>query len=199
MQNQENVKSTVKKDTGEIPESLMKLISNARKSIDTSYNEMNKEHEQERIKKEREKQEQLMREREDKMVIEEVKMPDDNIYDTQNLQETIAQTLAEFLDDDIEKLRPNITPSNKEEDSNLEGYSDNEQIEGQMNLADWMESVREQKYGQQSTREFSKQELMRMLEEKDEKSAAYEMLMKRHKILQILILMMLRKKSIFRC
>ena len=181
LQNQENVKSTVKKDTEEIPESLMKLISNARKSIDTSYNEMNKEHEQERIKKEREKQEQLMREREDKMVIEEVKMPDDNIYDTQNLQETIAQTLAEFLDDDIEKLRPNITPSNKEEDSNLEGYSDNEQIEGQMNLADWMESVREQKYGQQSTREFSKQELMRMLEEKDEKSAAYEMLMKKQK------------------
>ncbi len=44
------------------------------KSIDTSYNEMNKEYEQERIKKEREKQEQLMREREDKMVIEEVKM-----------------------------------------------------------------------------------------------------------------------------
>ncbi len=59
-----------------------------------------------------------------------------------------------------------------------------------MNLADWVESVREQKYGQQSTREFSKQELMRMLEEKDEKSAAYEMLMKsknrKHKI-QILI------------
>lgn len=181
LQNKENGEATVKKDTGEIPESLMKLISNARKSIDTSYNEMNKEHEQERIKKEREKQEQLMREREDKMVIEEVKMPDNNIYDTQNLQETIAQTLAEFLDDDIEKLRPNTTPSNKEEGSNLESYSDNEQIEGQMNLADWVESVREQKYGQQSTREFSKQELMRMLEEKDEKSAAYEMLMKKQK------------------
>ncbi|MCI8427997.1 MAG: hypothetical protein HFJ03_10815 [Lachnospira sp.] len=183
LQSQEDEKSTVKKDTGEgeIPESLMKLISNARKSIDTSYNEMNKEYEQERIKKEREKQEQLMREREDKMVIEEVKMPDDNIYDTQNLQETIAQTLAEFLDDDIEKLRPDIRPPENESDDNLEKTSDNEQIEGQMNLADWVESVREQKYGQQSTREFSKQELMRMLEEKDEKSAAYEMLMKKQK------------------
>lgn len=179
--NEENKESTVKKDTGEIPESLMKLISNARKSIDTSYNEMNKEHEQERIKKEREKQEQLMREREDKMVIEAVKMPDDNIYDTQNLQETIAQTLAEFLDDDIEKLRPNTVSLKQEEASDIENSSDNEQIEGQMNLADWMESVREQKYGQQSTREFSKQELMRMLEEKDEKSAAYEMLMKKQK------------------
>lgn len=179
--NQEDESSTIKKDEGEIPESLMKLISNARKSIDTSYNEMNKEHEQERIKKEREKQEQLMREREDKMVIEEVKMPDDNIYDTQNLQETIAQTLAEFLDDDIEKLRPDTTLQKKETDPDLENSSDNEQIEGQMNLADWMESVREQKYGQQSTREFSKQELMRMLEEKDEKSAAYEMLMKKQK------------------
>ncbi len=151
LQSQEDEKSTVKKDTGEgeIPESLMKLISNARKSIDTSYNEMNKEYEQERIKKEREKQEQLMREREDKMVIEEVKMPDDNIYDTQNLQETIAQTLAEFLDDDIEKLRPDIRPPENESDDNLEKTSDNEQIEGQMNLADWVESVREQKYGQQ--------------------------------------------------
>lgn len=65
-QNQENENSTVKKDTGEIPEYLMRLISNARKNIDTSYNEMNKEYEQERIKKEREKQEQLMREREDR-------------------------------------------------------------------------------------------------------------------------------------
>ncbi len=180
-QNQENENSTVKKDTGEIPEYLMRLISNARKNIDTSYNEMNKEYEQERIKKEREKQEQLMREREDKMVIEEVKMPDNNIYDTQNLQETIAQTLAEFLDDDIEKLRPDAKPPEDESDYNLESSSDDEQIEGQMNLADWVESVREQKYGQQSTREFSKQELMRMLEEKDEKSAAYEMLMKKQK------------------
>ena len=170
-----------KKDTGEIPESLMRLISNARKSIDTSYNEINKEHEheQERIQKERAKQEQLMKEREDEMVIEEVKMPDNNIYDTQNLQDTIAQTLAEFLDDDIEKLRPdNTTPS--ENENGLENQ-DNEQIQGQMNLADWMETVREQKYGQQSTKEFSKQELMRMLEEKDEKSAAYEMLMKKQK------------------
>lgn len=49
-----------------------------------------------------------------------------------------------------------------------------EQIEGQLNLADWLESVREEKYGKQNTKEYSRQELARLLDEKEEKSAAYE-------------------------
>lgn len=49
-----------------------------------------------------------------------------------------------------------------------------EQIEGQLNLADWLESVREEKYGRQNTKEYSRQELTRLLDEKEEKSAAYE-------------------------
>lgn len=58
---------------------------------------------------------------------------------------------------------------------------EDEQIEGQLSLADWMETVREQKYGNRDTKEYSKEELERMLDEKDEKSAAYERLMEEQK------------------
>ena len=58
-------------------------------------------------------------------------------------------------------------------DGEAENIED-EQIEGQLSIADWMETVREEKYGKQDTREFSKVELERMLDEKDEKSEAYE-------------------------
>ena len=45
-----------------------------------------------------------------------------------------------------------------------------------MDITEWMQSVREEKYGKQDTKEFSKSELERYLDEKDEKSAAYEKL-----------------------
>lgn len=51
---------------------------------------------------------------------------------------------------------------------------EDEQIEGQLSLADWLERVREEKYGKQNTKEYSRQELERLLDEKEEKSAAYE-------------------------
>ena len=58
---------------------------------------------------------------------------------------------------------------------------EDEQIEGQLSLADWMETVREQKYGNRDTKEYSKEELERMLDERNEKSAAYERLMEEQK------------------
>lgn len=50
-----------------------------------------------------------------------------------------------------------------------------------MDITEWMQSVREEKYGKQDTKEFSKSELERYLDEKDEKSAAYEKLVEQKK------------------
>ena len=62
-----------------------------------------------------------------------------------------------------------------------EVQEDDDQIEGQMDITEWMQSVREEKYGKQDTKEFSKSELERYLDEKDEKSAAYEKLVEQKK------------------
>ena len=58
---------------------------------------------------------------------------------------------------------------------------DDGQIEGQLSISDWMQTVREEKYGKQDTREFSKVELERLLDEKDEKSQAYERIIAKKK------------------
>jgi len=183
---QEPQTSQADKAASEIPESLMKLISNAKKSIDTSYNEMSKEHAQERIHEEHQGQELFNQEHEenmtyeDDMIIDDVQLPVNNIYDTQDLQDTIAQSLAEFLNEDNKSFAQPDTVE-MDSDADLESPQDNDQIEGQMNLSDWMASVKEKKYGTQSTKEFSKQELVRMLDEKEEKSAAYERLIQKQK------------------
>lgn len=99
-----------------------------------------------------------------------------NPYDTQNLQAALAKNLSEFMEEEkaeAEALRPQPA---KQEETTGESQED-EQIEGQLSLADWLEAVREEKYGKQNTREFSKTELEKMLDEKDEKSAAYERIM----------------------
>lgn len=65
-----------------------------------------------------------------------------------------------------------------EQEKALGGFSDEEeQVEGQLSMSDWMNEVREQKYGKQDTKEYSKTELERLLDEKDEKSLAYDKLM----------------------
>ncbi len=101
---------------------------------------------------------------------------------TQDLQKEIAKNLAQFMEEDekeIAALRPDRIVT--DEDSTQDAQD--EQLEGQMNLADWVEAVREEKYGKQNTREFSKAELERMLDEKDEKSAAYEKIIEEQKAL----------------
>ena len=70
------------------------------------------------------------------------------------------------------------------EESALKGQGvidEEEQIEGQLNMEDWLNEVREQKYGKQNTKEYSRRELERMLDEKDEKSKAYDKLMEEQK------------------
>lgn len=58
-------------------------------------------------------------------------------------------------------------------------YDGEKPLEGQVNMADWMTDVREKKG--QSTKEYSKDELDRILEEKDAKSKAYDRLMAEQK------------------
>lgn len=102
----------------------------------------------------------------------EVKQSDDDI------QKDVIENLNRFMQEDIKEAEA-LRPAPVVTDDGQDG--DNEQIKGQLSLADWIETVREEKYGNQNTREFSRVELERMLDEKDEKSAAYEKLIARQK------------------
>jgi dethiobiotin synthetase len=157
-------------------ESLKELIAKARKNIDSTYDQINREAEQEKREKERREAEEHIRAREDAMQIDEVAVPGNNIYDTQNLQAEIARNLSAVLDDedfgqDTSMFRPNPAQETQEEEPEAD---ENEQIDGQLSIADWIETVREEKYGSQDTKEYSKSELNRILDQKEENSAAYE-------------------------
>ena len=169
---------------GEMPESLKDLIANAKKKIESSYDKITKESEDEALAEERAESERQMKAREDAMEIEAVAEPTNNIYDTQNLQDEIAKNLSKVLDEeeeeqDVEIFRPNPVPAPKVVEQPEEDEDD--QIEGQMSIADWMASVREEKYGSQNTKEYSKSELDRLLDEKEENSAAYEKILEERK------------------
>ena len=171
---------------GEMPESLKDLIANAKKKIESSYDKITKESEDEALAEERAESERQMKAREDAMEIEAVAEPTNNIYDTQNLQDEIAKNLSKVLDEeeeeeeqDVEIFRPNPVPVPKVVEQTEEDEDD--QIEGQMSIADWMASVREEKYGSQNTKEYSKSELDRLLDEKEENSAAYEKILEERK------------------
>ena len=171
---------------GEMPESLKDLIANAKKKIESSYDKITKESEDEALAEERAESERQMKAREDAMEIDAVAEPTNNIYDTQNLQDEIAKNLSKVLDEeeeeeeqDVEIFRPNPVPIPKVVEQSEEDEDD--QIEGQMSIADWMASVREEKYGSQNTKEYSKSELDRLLDEKEENSAAYEKILEERK------------------
>lgn len=168
-----------------MPETLRELIVNAKKKIENSYDQMNREEEEERLLEEREEAKRQIQVREDAMEIE-VNVPNYSLYDTQNIQAELARNLSELLDDgeETDVFRPSPIPEQQlvsAQEAAAEEVSDDEQIEGQLSLADWIETVREEKYGRQNTKEYSKAELDRMLDEKDEKSAAYERLIAEQK------------------
>lgn len=91
------------------------------------------------------------------------------MFDTDNIKEAIehANAAAEKI---IRPAQAAVSPAQEDD-----------QIEGQLTLADWAETVREEKYGKQDTRQFSKAELERMLDEKDEKSEAYDKMMQQQR------------------
>ena len=176
--------------------SLKELIENAKKKIENSCEKISREDEEEarRVAQKR------IDEQADAMNIE-VSVPNYSIYDTHNIQEELAKNVKNLFEDEQEEtFRPPFERKDSRNNGNVDKtlaktasaetdseqpYNDDqtedEQIEGQLSIADWIESVREEKYGKQDTREFSKAELERMLDEKDEKSKAYERIIARKK------------------
>lgn len=191
--------------------SLKELIAQAKQKLEDSYDKINKEEEEERRKlkeeealrqeeekrlhaeEERKQQERLHEQEEIEKNIEarknsmdiKVDIPNYSLYDTQNIQEELAKNLKKVLADDeaVQSLKPSNNISEGQQAGAEEENPQDEQIEGQLNLEDWMEAVREKKYGNRDTKKFSKAELDRMLDEKDEKSAAYEKLIAEQKAL----------------
>ena len=177
--------------------SLKELIENAKQKLADNYEQINKEDEAEQRK---EAEERINKEAENIDI--NVPVPEyNNLYDTRNLQEELAAKMSDLLGDeeedaDVKTFVP--ASKNKEEqpaeevktpapvaeqvvNDDAEAQEDDDQIEGQMDITEWMQSVREEKYGKQDTKEFSKSELERYLDEKDEKSAAYEKLVEQKK------------------
>lgn len=183
--------------------SLKELIANAKQKLDNNYDKINKEDEAEQ----RRETEARINEKAKNIDIN-VPVPDYSLYDTKNLQEELAANMSDlFKDDEEDEDVKTFVPASKHQDEKQEekepvkenatavsvntdiadeaentGTSDDDdQIEGQMDITEWMQSVREEKYGKQDTREFSKSELERYLDEKEEKSAAYEKMVERKK------------------
>ena len=177
--------------------SLKELIENAKQKLADNYEQINKEDEAEQRK---EAEERINKEAENIDI--NVPVPEyNNLYDTRNLQEELAAKMSDLFGDeeedaDVKTFVP--ASKNKEEqpakevktpapvteqvvNDDAEVQEDDDQIEGQMDITEWMQSVREEKYGKQDTEEFSKSELERYLDEKDEKSAAYEKLVEQKK------------------
>lgn len=177
--------------------SLKELIKNAKQKLADNYEQINKEDEAEQRK---EAEERINKEAENIDI--NVPVPEyNNLYDTRNLQEELAAKMSDLFGDeeedaDVKTFVP--ASKNKEEqpaeevktpapvaeqvvNDDAEAQEDDDQIEGQMDITEWMQSVREEKYGKQDTKEFSKSELERYLDEKDEKSAAYEKLVEQKK------------------
>lgn len=177
--------------------SLKELIENAKQKLADNYEQINKEDEAEQRK---EAEERISKEAENIDI--NVPVPEyNNLYDTRNLQEELAAKMSDLFGDEEEDANVKTfvpASTNKEEqpaeevktpapvaeqvvNDDAEAQEDDDQIEGQMDITEWMQSVREEKYGKQDTKEFSKSELERYLDEKDEKSAAYEKLVEQKK------------------
>lgn len=176
--------------------SLKELIENAKKKIENSCEKISREDEEEA----RCVAQKRIDEQADAMNIE-VSVPNYSIYDTHNIQEELAKNVKNLFEDEQEEtFRPPFERKDSRNNENVDNtlaktasadtdseqpYNDDqtedEQIEGQLSITDWIESVREEKYGKQDTKEFSKAELERMLDEKDEKSQAYERIIARKK------------------
>ena len=181
--------------------SLKELIANAKQKLENNYDKINKEDEAEQ----RRETEARINEKAKNIDIN-VPVPDYSLYDTKNLQEELAANMSDlFKADEEDEDVKTFVPASKHQDEKQEekepvkenatavsvntdiadeaentGTSDDDdQIEGQMDITEWMQSVREEKYGKQDTREFSKSELERYLDEKEEKSAAYEKMVER--------------------
>lgn len=164
-------------------QSLNELIAKARQNLEDSYEDVRQEDAEERIAKTAEQIEVPVREY--------------SIYDTRNLQAELAKNLDEIMNSDTAPITPvspmpsfmnndfgSVQDEADKDSKNDSDDSDNaadEQIDGQMSIADWVEAVQEEKYGSRETREFSKEELERELAARESKEEAYDRLMAKQK------------------
>lgn len=160
--------------------SIQQMIEEAKTKIDDSYEQVQRQDEQER--------------KEEEMSNISVPVRNYGIYDTQTLQAELVNSMNEIFSetgstpdskgqsaagsfDDKEAVLPKkeeSTPSVKE--PGLDAEAVEEQIEGQLSIEDWIEAVREEKYSRQQTKEFSRAELERVLEKREKEHEEYEKL-----------------------
>lgn len=150
--------------------SIQQMIENAKNKIDTSVEMAQRQAEEE--KKEAE--------------LSNISVPVRNygVYDTHTLQTEIINSMSELFSEENAKTEETAT-----EETTQEGVSDNsireegqdveapeEQIEGQLSIEDWIEVIREEKYSKQQTKEFSRAELEKALEKREQEHLEYERL-----------------------
>lgn len=63
----------------------------------------------------------------------------------------------------------------------MKSLEEDEQIEGQLSLDDWMQEIKHEKYGMQETKEFSMAELEKELEEREAQRQNYERLLEKQR------------------
>lgn len=172
-------------------QSLNEMIENAHKNVEDTVENV-------RIQDREEKIEETARSI-------EVPVNDYNVYDTRNLAQELAPNINAILEEEKAlsggSSRSNTTgnttgsvagstknsgksatmPVPPVTAAHTEAVENNdqveEQIEGQMSIADWFEAVKEEKYGNRATKEFSKEELDRELAARESKEEAYDRLM----------------------
>lgn len=145
--------------------SIQQMIEAAKNKVDTNYDELQKQAEEEK--------------KADELSSISVPVQNYGVYDTQTLQTELINSMnelfgeenkAEAADEDSQKVEVDI----REEGQEMEAPE--EQIEGQLSIEDWIEVIREEKYSKQRTKEFSREELEIALERREREHQEYESL-----------------------
>lgn len=145
--------------------SIQQMIEDARNKIDDSFEKAQRQAEEE--KKEAE--------------ISNMSVPVRNygVYDTQTLQTELVNSMSEIFsqeeDDENAAGQQAVSDSTIREDGQ-DVEAPEEQIEGQLSIEDWIEVIREEKYSKQQTKEFSRAELEKILEKREQEHQEYERL-----------------------
>lgn len=189
-------------------QSIKELIANARKKIEDNYEEAKRENAEQgrmieeqnnRLIVESERDAQLLAFKKERGMIEEARNEEEaklaenisvpvedysNMYNTQNIQKEIARNLDQLMrenPDDAELFRTMAATAPTDITDSDEELEEDEQIEGQLSLDDWMQEIKHEKYGMQETKEFSMAELEKELEEREAQRQNYERLLEKQR------------------
>ncbi|MGN0481585.1 MAG: hypothetical protein ACI4EV_08440, partial [Lachnospiraceae bacterium] len=146
---------------------IQQMIEDARNKIDDSFEKAQRQADEE--KKEAE--------------ISNMSVPVRNygVYDTQTLQTELVNSMSELFSHDEDNAGGNANVRTTVSDSDVRESGQDveapeEQIEGQLSIEDWIEVIREEKYSKQQTKEFSRAELEKVLEKREQEHQEYERL-----------------------